>query len=191
MQKLHRIPSAAGALVVNIKTARIFKGFFESRKSAQSEENFAEMRTKFAWAPCVYHAGINYNAGAPGRNGPLTRNEQGRMHRAHRLTASSASISAMRTGGFAPRRMPRNPSGSQPSRRFAVRLTGPARKSLDNLPIVIQCNLVQPIECYLNQHNEERGKYSGNRDTECESMRCRRILVACKILVPIGGMIQI
>ncbi len=31
------------------------------RKSAKSGENFAEMRTKFAWAACVNHAVINHD----------------------------------------------------------------------------------------------------------------------------------
>jgi hypothetical protein len=60
-------------IMVNIKTAGIFKGIFEIQKSTRSAKNFAEIRVLATWGSRVYHAGIYHDAPAAGLYVALTR----------------------------------------------------------------------------------------------------------------------
>jgi hypothetical protein len=44
--------------MVNIKTANIFKGIFETQKSTRNGKNNAKMRALVTWRFRIYHAGI-------------------------------------------------------------------------------------------------------------------------------------
>jgi hypothetical protein len=47
--------------MVNIKTANIFKGIFETQKLTRNGKNNAKIRALATWRPRVYHAGIYYD----------------------------------------------------------------------------------------------------------------------------------
>jgi hypothetical protein len=49
--------------MVNIKSAYIFNGVFETQKSTRNGKNNAKIRALATWRPRVYHAGI-YHDGA-------------------------------------------------------------------------------------------------------------------------------
>jgi hypothetical protein len=49
-------------IMVNFKSASIFKGILETQNSTRNGENFAESGGKKIARRVVYHAGINYDA---------------------------------------------------------------------------------------------------------------------------------
>ena len=63
-------------IVVNLRTANIFKRIFETHNSTQNEEKNAENRAWETRLPGVYHACVNYDA-APGRIYGMFRSVQG------------------------------------------------------------------------------------------------------------------
>ena len=47
--------------MVNITTANVFNGVFETRKLTEKRKIFAQSGVKNAWRSAVYHAGINHD----------------------------------------------------------------------------------------------------------------------------------
>jgi hypothetical protein len=61
-----------GVVLVNPKSARIFNGIFETRKSTQNGENFAKIRARETRRSAVYLAGIYYSSALRETDGLLS-----------------------------------------------------------------------------------------------------------------------
>jgi hypothetical protein len=64
--------------MVNIKSASIFNGFFESKKSAGKAEISPECTQKYAGVARVYHAAINHDRALREANALLNHHAPGR-----------------------------------------------------------------------------------------------------------------